>query len=545
MDQPAGGLSALKRYQRWWSHLTNRQRWQWLGVGLATIFGAVYRLAFLRQTLQFLADQGRDSIIAYLVAKGDFTLVGPSTSVGDMYLGPLYYYFMVPWQWLAGWDPLGPALAVAIIGVVTVPLLYLVGKKLIGPTPAFIATLLYSFAPQVAAYTRFSWNPNPAPIVSLWIIYSVWKAWQSNNQHAHWWWVSAFLAWLVIIQLHYVALVMLAPIGIFWLADMGRTFLYRSVSSHEIKKAKTWRQHILSIAVSILLLFISFVPLIIFNWKFDNIIWRGFADFFQGAGNPDAIPWTTKLLIIIKEQEGRAMQALFELWGGKDWISWYRPLNIWLLRLYTITLVLTLWIKRQSKYFAGVAVLAVSIIFSILGLAVYRGTVHYHYFTFFFPLSYLLTGLVLVQLRRWFKFPGWLAASGLFIYITALQVLPSSLMYLKPLGWSIDKMEAVSDKVLEVVPADQSYMLTALTHVRDYRGLNYRYFLVISDHPPVNLEDFAQADLLVIIAESPQDPELVLNSNVYEIETFPVGNYQKYENVAGEVTVYVVERAQQ
>ena len=110
---------------------------------------------------------------------------------------------MAPWLWLAGYDPVGPAVAVAWLGVITVPLLYVVGKKFVEPTAAFLATLLYATAPYVLAYTRFSWNPNPAPVVTLGMMYAGYRAWKGSA----WWWLGVVLGWLIIIQLHYVLLV--------------------------------------------------------------------------------------------------------------------------------------------------------------------------------------------------------------------------------------------------------------------------------------------------------------------------------------------------
>lgn len=524
----------LDYYQSWWNSQTKTQHWQWLGVGMATLFGAAYRLYNLQETLQFQADQGRDAIIAFGILQGDLTLVGPSTSVGDMFLGPLYYYFMAPWLWIFGLNPIGPAVGVALIGIITVPILYLVGKRLVGNTPAFLATLLFSFGPLVAEYTRFSWNPNPMPMVTLIILYAIWRAWKGSA----WWWVVAATAWTVIIQLHYVALLTAVPLGIFWLADLWRT-MSGQVGS------KSWRDQIKAIFFSVAIFFISIVPLLLFNWRFNNIIWHGFADFFQGSGNEVTIPLSTKLWSVFKEQEGRSMQLLFELWGGKDWTVSYRSINTWLLRGYIVLLAVGAWCWRKSRYQLGYNLLLVTALTSVLGLAFYKGTVHHHYITYFYPVSYLLTGLVMVQLVRLLKQMGLVLAVLLFIYISWLQTTPDSLDYLRPASWQVTDMEAVSKKILSVLPAEKTYLFAALTEVRDYRGLNYRYFLVTSDNPPVALEKFGDADLLTIVAENPTEPELVLNSPVHEVQTFPVGEYSRYQQVAGGPDVYVVERAKE
>lgn len=86
---------------------------------LLTLVGAGLRLYRLEASLQFLGDQGRDALVMYRLIKGDWPFIGPITSVGNFYLGPLYYYLMAPFLWLSGYNPVGPAIATAL----TVPAL--------------------------------------------------------------------------------------------------------------------------------------------------------------------------------------------------------------------------------------------------------------------------------------------------------------------------------------------------------------------------------------------------------------------------------------
>jgi len=514
-----------KSWRAWWQDLFTAEQWRILGVGIATLLGASYRLANLRDSMQFQADQGRDAIIAFEILQGNITLIGPSTSVGNMFLGPLYYYFMAPFILLAGKDPIGPSLAVAVIGVITVPLLYMVGKRLVGPWAAFLATLLYASAPAVIAYTRFSWNPNPAPIITLGVLYSIWGAWHGSAR----WWLGAVLGFLVLIQLHYVALLIAAPIGIFWIADIVRS--YRS------KQSARGKQLLVYIPVAVVMLVLSFLPLIIFNWRFDNLILKGFLDFLDGSSG-DSPRSFGDILLLIPE---RAKLILFELWGvlNKPWLS---QLNSILLGGYTLLMAAGWLVFRQTQYRLGYLILVVATLTSALGLCMYRGEVFYHYFSYFYPISYLLTGALLVVLVKVFRWPGIVLAAGLFVWINWLQVLPQQLYYLDDMGWRVDDMKRTSERILERIPEDKTYAMTTLSEIQDYRGLNYRYFLLTSDHPPISLEEFGSADLLVIIAENPTDPDLVLGSPVYEVVTFPKGEYSVYPPDGIGPHIYIVER---
>ena len=46
----------------------------------------------------FLGDQGRDAIIIKrMLTFEHLPAIGAPTSVGQVYLGPFYYYFIAPW----------------------------------------------------------------------------------------------------------------------------------------------------------------------------------------------------------------------------------------------------------------------------------------------------------------------------------------------------------------------------------------------------------------------------------------------------------------
>src|SRR3989338_6156537 len=79
-----------------------------------TILFLILLLAFLLRTyqlspyLQFLGDEGRDVLVVKrMIVDHNWTLLGPSASVGGFYIGPLYYYFMIPFLALSKLDPVG------------------------------------------------------------------------------------------------------------------------------------------------------------------------------------------------------------------------------------------------------------------------------------------------------------------------------------------------------------------------------------------------------------------------------------------------------
>ena len=173
------------------------------------------RLYNVADTVQFLGDQGRDALVVSKIFRDfDPVFIGPVTSVGNMYLGPLYYYFMVPFLMLTYPSPMGPVYAMALIGILTVFLMYYIGKKFIDEKAALWASGLMGLSLIVAHNTRFSWNPNPAPIVSLFMIFFVYKAVKKDMRY----WIAVTICFAILIQLHYLTLLSGAgfPTGFKW-----------------------------------------------------------------------------------------------------------------------------------------------------------------------------------------------------------------------------------------------------------------------------------------------------------------------------------------
>ena len=82
------------------------------------LFLRLYRIS---EFMTFLGDEGRDvRVVRDLITKGNLVFIGPMTSIGNMYLGPLYYYLIAPALFLSNLSPVGPAVMVALLSVLTV-----------------------------------------------------------------------------------------------------------------------------------------------------------------------------------------------------------------------------------------------------------------------------------------------------------------------------------------------------------------------------------------------------------------------------------------
>src|SRR3989304_4171292 len=239
---------------------------------LILILGAFFRLYRISEYMTFLGDEGRDALVVRrLLVDFDPILVGPGTSIGNIYLGPLYYYMMAPALLLANFSPIGPAVMVALLGVVTIFSVWYVTREWfykVGLEPervawgALIAAGLYAISPTVIIYSRSSWNPNIMPIFSLLTIYSIWQFWEKQKFK---WLIVSGISMAFVLQSHYLGLLLIPVIGLFWLFTLKG-----------IRNKKQGIRKFLSYTLYATILFVVLMsPLIIFDARHD---WRNFEE---------------------------------------------------------------------------------------------------------------------------------------------------------------------------------------------------------------------------------------------------------------------------
>jgi 4-amino-4-deoxy-L-arabinose transferase-like glycosyltransferase len=462
-----------------------------------TIVGAFLRFYNIRNTMQFFGDQGRDAIIARKILINHHpALIGPVTSVGNMYLGPFYYYFMVFPLMMTYPDPIGPTIAVAFLGTLTIFLLYELGKDLVGKRAAVIAAILYTFSPVVITNVRFSWNPNIVPLVALCMLWSMYKAYSSRST---WWiWVSIFFS--ILFQLHYITLIMALFAVLLWMREL---FVHRNEKSYLISFATSTM-----IAIGIFL--ISLIPLVIFDIRHDYMNFKGFSSFFTGKGDKahfgfsaSGIFFSWISLIIRNLFETFAIKIKppfsFILFGG---------LLLSLLSIFkqrTVPRVL-----RKSQFF-----LTIFFFFGTLILAFYRSSIYDHYLGFLYPVSCLVWGILL----SYFWNTKLLRPLIGIVLVVLIGFSLSDYPGRHSLGYNVDLSRTTSQAIASHVEPGEAFDIIVFSITKDFYGMNYRYFLETMNKRPVDDEQVHQFKKLFIIDETQK--ENVLSSPEYKIAMWP------------------------
>lgn len=232
------------------------------------------RLYRLPELAAFRYDQARDAIAERaILIDHKLTLLGPESVIGDkiIYFGPLHYYLMAPALWAANFDPIGPDVWTAILGVVAVLVVFLATRSVL--SAAFMAVF-----PLLVVNSRFEWNPNTIPLmVALALFFLI---------RRRFFWTGLFLG--LAFQLHFTA-------GILALLIL-------------VKERQKFWWLVLGILVGVL-------PIIVFDLRHEGLYLRSFISLgmtqYSSRGlNPHYFLWVVPVLAVLMVRIPRQLGAI-------------------------------------------------------------------------------------------------------------------------------------------------------------------------------------------------------------------------------------------
>ena len=318
--------------------------------------------------MTFLGDQGRDAIIIKRIITGEhFPAIGAPTSVGQVYLGPFYYYFIAPWLLLFKFQPIGLAFGVAVYSSFYLLVNYFIVKELFNKRISLISTLFLSFSSVLIDFSRFSWNPNLLPLFVLLTIYFAIKSLQTNKWH-YFFLLGAFLSFSI--QLHYLALFLIPAIGIIFLSSLYKKSVKQLISQFH------------NFLISVLSFIIFSSPLIIFDLRHNFLNSKLFLALFKSSGTSFA----------------SKINSFFDSFYYLNFYSFNINLNkffIYVLLVFLFIILFTL-IKKSSNLKTFLLIFFITIV----GMSLYNGPKHPHYFGILFPLYFVIISYFLASLNQ-------------------------------------------------------------------------------------------------------------------------------------------------
>jgi 4-amino-4-deoxy-L-arabinose transferase-like glycosyltransferase len=467
-------------------------------IATVLLVSAFLRLYRIDEYMTFLGDEGRDVLIVRrLLVDADPILIGPGTSIGNMYLGPIYYYLMAPFLLLANFSPVGPAVMIALLGIITVWFVWFTVRKWFPRKAvnwgAVIAALLYGISPIVIIYSRSSWNPNIMPFFALLTIYSIWKWWREKEFK---WIVITGLAMGFVLQSHYLGLLLVPVIGTFWL------FTFIANRNAKQKNRSFWKNS----ALGLLLFLFLMSPLAIFDARHG---WQNFSAmkkfFLERQTTVSARPWNA-----LPNIPSIYFKAVTRLIGGTNealgqWIGVLLAIGVLLVVIKLITAIKSR--RELSGSSSGYLILALWLGFAFLGLGLYKQEIYDHYYGFFFAAFFILLGglinSIFNSIRKRNILIKYSVTLSLFIFVVIIAVvnLADNPLQYAP-NRQLQRTEEVARKI-STESSDQKFNLAVIAE-RNYEDA-YQYFLErwgtkVIEIDPENTDETI-ADQLFVVCE--------------------------------------------
>lgn len=486
---------------------------------LILLLASVLRLYRISEYLTFLGDEGRDVIIVRrFLVYGDIFLIGPGTSIGNMYLGPLYYYMMAPPLWLFNYSPVGPAVMVAVLGIITVWFIYFVAREWFGKNAGLIAAFLYAISPTVIIYSRSSWNPNIMPFFALLCVYAIWRVIKTKKLF---WLPILGISFAFVLQSHYLGLLLAPALGLFWLYSL---YLF--------KKDRNLKPFLLFTFYMLLIFAALMSPLLIFDSRHG---WRNFEAlktfFFERQTTVSARPWNAfpQLWPLFEEISARLMGGKNEAFGR--WIA-VITLSGFLLSLKQIA-------KDRKQKLIPFLILIVWFGIALIGLGLYKQEIYDHYYGFFFAAPFILFGGIASIFINKAKIRGWWIVGTVLVFTAYYNFLDNPVRYAP--NNQLGRTREVAEKIREEAKGEK-FNLAVLAE-RNYEAA-YQYFLerwgvAIIKIDPLNSEETI-AKQLFVVCELPREKCDPTNDPKTEVANFGWSKIEEEWEVSGVILYKLV-----
>lgn len=451
-------------------------------------------------------DQGFDFLaVRTMVIEKNITLLGPKigpyNEIGNLYLGPFYYYLLTPALLLWGFDPIGAAVLTVVLALFTIVLIYMIGREYFSSEAGLVASAIYALNPLLINQSRAPSNPHLIPFFSALFIYASLKLILTRSSSSVWAIVSG-LALGLAFQLHYLALA-LAPVLVLVL-----------LFSRQVKK-------LLAFAGAFVL---AISPQIIFELRHDFFVTKLFIRQLNEGDNIFSLG-------LLFNHLGQSFKIL-----GDIFIPSLQ------LILVGVSILLSFFylkkgkinINQQTFFLAGLVVLG------LFAASLYAGSISVHYFVAIYVPLVILTG---VLLRAVYKKS---LAGRLFSLVILVVILGSYLLslnlnsqsgYTMPEGWNLVGIRKASAIIAKEVKSDEKFNI-AQTIDGDTRAMPLRYMTQVYGKKPLGVEYYPGSESIYLLSRDSEED--IYRYNVWEISSFRAFKIEKHWDIQNGISLYLL-----
>ncbi len=336
---------------------------KWLVVILLGL-ALLARVNRIDQLLGFYYDQGRDAkVIWQLWHEKKLFLIGPTTGVEGIFLGPFYYYLLAPFYLAGGGNPVWPAVGLAVINVLAIGLVYLIAKRYFNSKTGLLAVLFLSFSFYLIVTQRWLANPNPLPLFAMVVVWCLLAI--VHRRAGMWHWAGLGLGLGLSLQLE-------AASASFFLPATGLVFLL-------FRRSINWRWQWVGLAGSVFLA--TLLPQVVFDFRHGHILWQVLHNFVTGGRS-------------FRPEITSRLHFYYEVFVNK-----FTP-QMELGRYFVAGVVVLTIVSGKQLWSKTMAVLVIWWATPLVALLFYHGNYGYvwdYYFTGVYPVAVLLVAAILAM----------------------------------------------------------------------------------------------------------------------------------------------------
>src|SRR3989344_7601169 len=155
------------------------------GLLIILAIGSWLRLSgILSNSFAFTYDVGRDMLaVENILVNHKVPLIGQTTGIEGIFYGPWWYFILsIPFFIFSG-NPHGIAFFMAFIGITTILLGYIIGKKIGGVFLGIIFSAFISISSLMIMSSSQIWNPNIVPLFVILVLLVLFKIYLPDKKN--------------------------------------------------------------------------------------------------------------------------------------------------------------------------------------------------------------------------------------------------------------------------------------------------------------------------------------------------------------------------
>lgn len=467
-------------------------------IPLIILAGLFLRLYRIQDFYMFLADQGRDAvIIRRIILLQKFPLIGPPSSIGEVFLGPLYYYIIAPFLWIFRSNPVGLAIGVGLLSMGATTLIYFIVRKIVSRKAALILSLFISFSALFVDIGRFSWNPNLLPYFAFITMSLFFLALYGKRKMLYSILFGVFFG--ISFQLHHLAALLIIPITLYFIL-----FLFKKRDFSAIRVP----------LISGIGFTLTLIPFVIFELRHNFLNIRNLISLFTKQNVVSSGPLINRLIDVTSAVVQFALHISVS------------PFFACAIALLVVGSTIFLLRKKENSFITLHVITFITLLFALSRVNAQAIPHYFHtvYISFYLLLAFILSNLMKGKL----KFIG----IGAILLFVLIQSQSFSFIWEKP-SRQYELPEQIG-KEIAIKTGGERINLT--TYPTDFTSRDcYQYYIELNGGNVIDGSSNEVAQSLFVLCD--KEPCRIINSDSWNIQMFGPAKIDTMEKING-INIY-------